>query len=448
MTNFVPAAAAEAPALPAITTNTDDALRQITTALGVPRDVLPSKGQIDHTWSNLPRLLEMIPTELRDERLIRLCVAISSGLFDSALNYIWNITIVELRRKVVQFGLPIVGQLTSQSLDERKLSEMMDHELLKLCYELSLVSEDGYFKLDQCRSIRNNFSAAHPAVGKLDEDEVVNFISRCTRSALSTADVPAGVNFTELVSSIKAAAFNEDQKEYWIGAILNTHVAQRELIATAVHGIFCDEASGQGARTNCINLFRPIIKHDSVPSKVVDQHQSYIGKGVEVKAAASRDFFTQLGLLDLLPEAERHSIISKACDRLSSVHNGTDNFYNEPPFAARLLEIVENAAVPSSVTQKFVETVISCAIGNQYGDAWGARADYRAIIKHFTPRELEVMFALQNSSILVGRKINSYTNCAKRFAGLVRMFSQTNIPTTLQTVYNSWISYSNQHGYL
>ena len=83
--------------LPAVTAGTDDLLVQITSALGVPRDVLPAKAQIDHTWDNLARLLSKIPSELRDERMIRLCVAVSVGLFDSAINYVWNSTTVELR---------------------------------------------------------------------------------------------------------------------------------------------------------------------------------------------------------------------------------------------------------------------------------------------------------------------------------------------------------------
>ena len=34
--------------------------------------------------------------------------------------------------------------------------------------ELNLVTEEGYFMLDQCRDVRNNFSAAHPTIGPVD----------------------------------------------------------------------------------------------------------------------------------------------------------------------------------------------------------------------------------------------------------------------------------------
>lgn len=425
--------------LPAVTDGTDDLLKQITDSLGVPREVLPAKEQIDHTWNNLPRLLSKIPPELRDERMIRLCVAVSVGLFDSAINYVWNSTVVELRQKIIRFGLPIVAQLTSKSLDENKLLQMMDHDLLKLCLELNLITEEGYFKLDQCRSIRNSFSAAHPAVGALDEDEVVNFISRCARSALSDVNVPAGVNFTDLIIAIKAGQFNDDQTAYWTAAIKGTHSAQRELIATALHGMYCDEALGQSARANCATLFLPAVELDGIPAAIIDQHQSYVAKGEEEKASASRDFFTRFKMLGLLSKAERHAIVSIACDRLTAAHKGMDNFHNEPPFAARLHEIVGASAVPETVRWKFVETVVSCAVGNQYGVSWGASPHYESMIKDFSPKALEMMFAIPGSNTLVGNKIASFPRCRKRFAELVGLLPGANIPTALQSSYTAWI---------
>lgn len=426
--------------LPAITSGTDDLLVQITGALGVTRDVLPSKDQIDMAWGNLPRLLSKIPSELRDERMIRLCVAVSVGLFDSAINYVWNSTVVELRQKIIRFGLPIVGQLTGKTIDESKLLEMMDHELLKLSLELNLITEEGYFKLDQCRAIRNSFSAAHPAMGALDEDEVVNFISRCARSALSDVNVPAGVNFSDLIVAIKNGSFNPDQSSYWIAAIKGTHTAQRELISTALHGMYCDETLGQSARNNCATLFLPSVELDGVPAKIIDQHQAYIGKGEEAKAAASRDFFTKFNMLGMLSEAERHTIVSTACDRLNAAHQGMNNFYNEPPFAARLHEIVGASNVPETVRWKFVETVVSCAMGNQYGVSWAAASHYQAMIKDFSPRAMEMMLSIPGSKTLAGNKIASHFACRKRFAELVSLLSGANIPTALQANYTAWMA--------
>ena len=76
--------------LPNIDTNILPSIKNITASLGVPREVLAKDEYIQHAWNNLPRELKEIPSELRDELLARMCVATATGLFDGAINYIWN----------------------------------------------------------------------------------------------------------------------------------------------------------------------------------------------------------------------------------------------------------------------------------------------------------------------------------------------------------------------
>ena len=171
--------------LPSVTDDTTSTLTELTNALGVPRDVLASDGDIDHVWSELPRVLQKIPYDKRNKLHAKMCVAVSTGFFDGAINYAWNSAIVELRSKVREFGLHIVPELIDKPFDEDKLIDLKDAELLELCLKLNLISEDGYFLLDQCRDVRNNFSAAHPPMGTIDDYEFLQFINRCAKYALS-----------------------------------------------------------------------------------------------------------------------------------------------------------------------------------------------------------------------------------------------------------------------
>lgn len=136
--------------LPAVMGNTLPVLDQLTEALGVPRDILASGQEIQTAWNNLPGVMNKIPPALRAEGLARMCVAVAAGLFDSAINYIWNTSVIELREKVKRFGLPVVEQLLSKSnFDEQALLDLKDADLLNLCLKLNLITEDGYFFLDQ-----------------------------------------------------------------------------------------------------------------------------------------------------------------------------------------------------------------------------------------------------------------------------------------------------------
>jgi hypothetical protein len=189
--------------------NTDQllpSLQSITDALHVQRSVLAADKQIKKAWRDLPDLLSIIPPALRDESMARMCVAVSVGLFDSAVNYAWNGAVLQLRQKVRRFGLNVVQQvIDKRDFDEDKLLDLKDAELLSLCVKLNLVSEEGYTLLDQCRELRNNFSAAHPATGQLDDYEFLNFLNRCAKYALSEEPNPVGVDFVSLMQTIKGA---------------------------------------------------------------------------------------------------------------------------------------------------------------------------------------------------------------------------------------------------
>ena len=183
--------------LPAVIETTTPALAALTEALDVSREILASDDEIASAWRNLPGVLKKVPPELRTEGLARMCVAVAAGLFDSAINYVWNCAVIELRDKIRRFGLNVVQQVVADSdFDEKKLLDLKDAELLALCLKLNLVTEDGYFFLDQCRDIRNNFSAVIPAVGQVDDHEFLAFTNRCAKYALGNEINPVGVDIS------------------------------------------------------------------------------------------------------------------------------------------------------------------------------------------------------------------------------------------------------------
>jgi hypothetical protein len=132
-------------------------VNSIMAAFNLPREIIASDEEIGYAWRELSREIMRIPAELRNEFIVRMCLATSVGLFDGAINYVWNAVITALKQKVSNFGLPLVAQTLSKSFDEKDLDNYIDAQLLDLCYKLELLSEDGYFFLSQCREIRNNF---------------------------------------------------------------------------------------------------------------------------------------------------------------------------------------------------------------------------------------------------------------------------------------------------
>lgn len=427
--------------LPEIVEESTSSLLEITKALDVPRDIVASDEEIAEAWSSLPSVMKKIPPELMSKGLARMCISVASGLFDSAINYIWNASVVELRIKVKNFGLNIVSQVTARNdFDENKLNDLKDSELLDLCLQLNLITEDGYFFLDQCRDIRNNFSAAHPTIGDIDNHEFISYANRCAKYALGNEQNPIGVNVKELITAIKLSKFTDEQLTTWVERLEKTHEAQRELLFGTMHGMFCDPQSSEETRVNALNIidkFKDKLS-PTIKSNLIDSHQDYIAQGKTDKHTASQIFFEKLGLLELLGESEHHSLISNACKRLWSVHQSSDNFYNEPPFAERLLQLSMQGAIPKTAKPEFVITVVGCAIGNQYGTSNSAYVHYAKMVQNFSPEESRIMLESTTQSNIIERRIKAYRRCNLKLQKLVCLIDSSTIQTKVQKIYKEW----------
>lgn len=427
--------------LPAVGGFTAPMLQALTDALDINRNVLATDAQIQNAWQNLPQLLNSIPPEKRDEGIMRMCVAVASGLFDSAVNYAWNAAIIELREKVRQFGINIIPQVIGKDFDEKKLMDMQDSELLNLCLKLNLISETGFFMLDQCRDIRNNFSAAHPVVGTLDEYEFINFLNRCSRHALSEDQNTTAVDIKEFMNAINVGSFTPEQLGIWCERIAQTFDAQREAIIKMLHGIYCDPSKEEHARVTAITVCGQFVATftPGIVSELVNQHQRYQAKGEQERFKASQAFFEHLGQLGLLSETERHAMISSACKNLMRVHNAMNNFYNERPFAERLANLSVGHQIPETVRNEFVETVVTCSVGNKYGTAHSADLYYQNVIRGFSPREIEIMLSLPDQKSVVDNRMRYVPRCKKKFIQIVGLLKAESIPTKVKSTYEKWL---------
>ena len=424
--------------LPALPEQAFSDLATITSALNIPRDVLASDEEIASAWEALPRELKAIPHHLRGELLARMCVAVRTGLFDGAISYIWNDTVLNLRQRIRDFGLPAVSQLLQRSFEESHLVELRDSEIIDFCLKLNLITEDGHFFLHQCRDTRNNFSSAHPTMGKINDHEVITFLNRCARFALTDKAPLVGVDFTEFIGAIKGGRFTESQLEAWVIRLDATHDPQRQLLFGTLHGIYCDPASQEGYRLNALDLcvaYRSKFT-TAIRSDLIDRHADYVAKGENQRHGASQQFFEKLGLLSLLNDSERHLVISGAVRQLSRVHLAIDNFYNEPPFAERLMTLSEFQAIPETIQEQFVETVVGCYIGNGYGVSNAAVQYYESMIRSFSPKEVACMIAAGQGNSSVAKKVGSYPSCRRRFADALGLVDPDSIPASLKTDYD------------
>ncbi|SFQ27405.1 hypothetical protein [Enterovibrio norvegicus] len=428
--------------LPSLPSTVLPALTQLTTSLGIPRNVLASDEEIEYAWRDLPRELRDIPADLRGELVARMCVAVSTGLFDGAMNYIWNAAILHLRQKIRNFGLSVVAQIRQSDFEEKHLLELQDSRLLELCLKLNFIDEDGFFFLDQCRDVRNNFSAAHPTMGTVNDREFTTFLNRCVRYALADSASPRGVDIGSFISAVKGTRFNDQQCQIWVQRLFDTHDAQRQLLINMVHGIYCDPATPEPARLNSLDVCNGLKETltSDMKSELINNHTDYVAKGLEDKHVASLQFFEKLGFLSLLNESEQHAVFSKATTRLWNVHNGMNNFYNEPPFAERLLELTQQGAVPETIQEVLVHVVACCTVGNGSGVSNAAVPYYTQTIQSFSPREIATLIRLaMNRNSDLGRRLANSAAARNRLKNALLLIDSASVPSGVRTDYDTLV---------
>lgn len=404
-------------------------IEKIMNAFNLPREIIASNEEIYYAWQELPREIMRIPSELRDELIVKMCVATSVGLFDGAINYIWNAVIITLRKKIKSFGLSLVAETLNREFTEENLNDYRDSQLLDLCYKLELLSEEGFFFLNQCRDIRNNFSIAHPSMAQIDDRELITFISRCCKYGITYDYSLKGVNVSDFLSSLKVRKLEDDELEIWKQKLIDTFPAQRQMLIPTLMGIYCDPNSTEITRVNSLKicvLTKDYID-DKAKSSMLELYNKYFVKGDTAKTKVAKIFFEKLKILDLLSTSEQHAIIKNACDNLTNAHLEYDNFYNEPPFAQRLYELTMSIKTPISIQKDYVSTVAMCYVGNPYGVSRGALYYYKEMIRNFSPREIEYFLNLLNEQSLFSNRIKNYQSCKTRYKDAVQLIDKESV---------------------
>ena len=417
-------------------------INNMMTAFNLPRNVLASDDEIRYAWNELPRELMRIPEELRNDMVVRVCVATSVGLFDGAVNYIWNAVIMALRQKVENFGLSVVAEIVGKTFEEKDLAELIDAQLLELCYKLQLLSEEGYFFLSQCREIRNNFSTAHPSIALIDDRELINFISRCCKYGLTNDYALHGINVPDFLSSIKGRALDERELSVWKQRFVETFPAQRQLLIPSLMGIYCDPDSPETVRLNALKICSSIqeLIDEKAKSTMIDQYNKYFVKGDDARCSAAKIFFEKLQMLGLLSSSEQHSIVKTACSNLLNAHLGFNNFYNEPPFAQRLCEITKALKTPASIQQEYVYTVLMGYVGNPYGVSDAAEPYYTEMITNFSPKEISYMLHLLDDNSLFKDKVERSYRIRSRYKNALNLIDKESMNTKQTADYNILMS--------
>lgn len=356
-------------------------------------------------FANAQSLLGKMSDEARSSAVYvsKFFAAVSAGLFDAALNYIWDETVLHLRKRIEAYDLEYFYEIAA-SEDKRKdlktiedISKLTDDELLRGSLKIDLISETGYRNIDLVKYMRNNASAAHPNQLNISGLKLISMAEDCLKEVISTPIPPAAIAVQQLLSNVRESEVSvADAKE--IAAHfpdMGPDTTQR--LAKGLFGIFYRRETTEPMRQN-IRLLAPLLWPfvDEVTRKSFGiRHAFFSANNHVAEKKYAREFLNVVDGLGYITDQQRAVEVLSLVDELENAHNGLNNFYNEVLPAKRLSSILGSPAnVPVGAEAKYISTLVKVFLTNGYGTANSANVYYLELIKDLTPKQAIYAVAL------------------------------------------------------
>lgn len=357
----------------------------------------------------LESTLEILPIQDRAKAdyLSKFTVAITVGLFDGALTFLWDETIKALGRLIVSFDLQYfynVAESISPKYKNLHSSEDLEaisaHDLLEISRRIGLLNDINFERLRQVNYLRNHASSAHPNENDISGIEMLSLLENCLKYAIIAQPNHSVIRIKQLLENIRKNNI-PDEDFAVIGEDLSNQPQERiDDFLLSIFGIYCDPKQEQHVKKNIEKLVPHVWQCalEETKYQIGSKFGWYRKNGDTDRRNATQKI---LELVDGLRYRDEDSLAAELMEKLQNlktVHFEWNNFYNEYPHAKSIRESIPKAGVPRSVRKLFVKVVCICYCGNGKGYKRGidenALPYYEIFIESFNMDEIKEFLKL------------------------------------------------------
>jgi len=378
--------------------------------LGLPtKNILSSTEERRRVITNLPDIIKDIPVSDRKESvyLSKFSVAVAAGLFDGALNYLWDETILAIRLLVQSFDLNYFFSVAEASNARYRglstaedLQAIADHDLLDIARRIGIINDIIYKRLETVNYFRNHASAAHPNENEISGTELLAYLEQCIKYAIRAEVDVSAVNTKKLFDNIRNHAIPATDFSTIAAELIKQPQERLDDFALSLFGLYCDVRQDQFVRQNIEGIYPDVWAATSEDVKFrIGAKFGYFRKNGEVdkKNLVDRLMTHVCGLAYKDEDSLAEELIEKL-QELKTTHFSFNNFYNEHPHALLIRDSLPKSGIPSSARKDFVKVISICYIGNGLGYRNGvderAIPHYEEFIARFEDKEISLFLSL------------------------------------------------------
>lgn len=372
--------------------------------VGLPvSDVVAPIAERKKVIAQLADALNILPHAERAKAhyLSRFTIAIAAGLFDGALNYLWDETVRALRRQVIAFDIQYFYSVAEKISSRYKalskpeeIDQISEHDMLEGCRRIGLITDVNYQRLEHVNYMRNHASAAHPNDNEIDGFEMLGWLTVCLKHAITAEPDHSLISIKQLLQNIRTVTIPSGDFAV-IGSDLAKQPQERiDDFLWTLFGIYTDDKSAQHARDNIEGISPAVWAAATEDRKYeIGARFGVLRKNGEVaKKDACQKFLEVVGGLAYKDEDSLAGELIEKLENLYRAHFGTNNFYNEYPHAKTLNEsLPATGKIPRAARAMWVKIISICYIGNGHGYRQGvdeqALPYYQNYVNNFTEGE-------------------------------------------------------------
>ncbi|MBE9179274.1 hypothetical protein IQ268_11945 [Oculatella sp. LEGE 06141] len=414
-------------------TQFEDGLLRFIDQYGLPTtQVLVQVSERLKVFSNVEGVVDKIDAEQKQRSIYisKFIAASAAGLFDAALNYMWDETIYELRRRVARYDLAYFYDAAVGSSSEKRkrlnteedLVRIDDSELIQGSHEIGLISDLGFKHLDYVRYMRNWASAAHPNQNQITGLQLIGMLETCVIEVITLPLSNVVVGIKKLLANIKTNRIDETEAKQISSFFADLPREKVHTLAEGFFGIYTQADTTSQTRQN-VRLLVPDLwgrLDEHTKQQVGVKYARFLANNEQDKQKLAREFLEAVSGLSYIPDGIRAAEIQTAIENLLSSHRGVNNFYSEPPFARQLQRLVgETGKVPLEINNEYVLCLVEVFLTNGNGVAWNAESIYTLMFDQFNPDQALIAI-LSFSDLNISSRLQ-HSLCQQKFRSLMEM---------------------------
>ena len=336
----------------------------------------------------LESTLEILPMEQKKKAtyLSKFTVAITVGLFDGALNFLWDETIKALRRLVVTFDLQYFFNV-AESISpryrnlyaEEDLEIISEHDLLEISRRIGLITDVNHKRLAHVNYLRNHASAAHPNETEITGIEMLSLLEHCLKYAITAKPDHSVIKIKQLLDNIRKNEIPDEDFEI-IGSDFSKLPQERiDDFLLSIFGLYCDPRQEPHVKKNIEQLIPYVwsCALEDTKYQIGAKFGLYRKNGDIERKNATQKILEIVNGLKYKDEDSLAAELLEKLQNLRTVHFDWNNFYNEYPHAKSIEESIPKTGIPHSVRKMFVKVISICYCGN--GKGYREGVDERAL---------------------------------------------------------------------